>query len=254
VHPHGPLGTDADRKLDMKNHTSIHSYLLSFAVGIVALLTAAVLFVVSALLSSAITRSVTPFLDMSAQVAAKAASPGLQLDSTSEVDAGMQAIADNPLFTYVRVSNRQGSEVFVHRTSGLAPVSATLGGTNTEVQGELFQTVPIQSETGNLGTLTLGMSLANRDAAVWSARKSLLTIGFGAVIVMVGCMRMLLRWKLEAPLQATASEIRESSGQVLQLARMVSTSSQSLSQGATLQAASLEETSASMEEMESMTR
>jgi methyl-accepting chemotaxis protein len=71
---------------------------------------------------------------------------------------------------------------------------------------------------------------------------------------MVLSMRLLLRWRLENPLQATAAEIRESAGQVLQLSRMVATSSQSLSQGATEQAASLEETSASMEEMASMTR
>ena len=92
------------------------------------------------------------------------------------------------------------------------------------------------------------------DAAVLSARKALVGIGFASLIVMVISMRLLLRWKLEGPLQATAAEIRESAGQVLQLARMVATSSQSLSQGATEQAASLEETSASMEEMASMTR
>ena len=98
------------------------------------------------------------------------------------------------------------------------------------------------------------MSLAARDQAVWSARRALIAIGLVAIVIMVLSMRLLLRWKLEAPLQATASEIRESAGQVLQLSRMVATSSQSLSQGATEQAASLEETSASMEEMASMTR
>jgi hypothetical protein len=238
----------------MKKQTSIHSYLLAFAVGIVAMLTGTVLLVVSALLSSAITSSVTPFLDMSAQVAAKAASPGLQLDSRTEVAASLAGFVENPLFTYVRVTNRQGAEVFVHRPNGLAGVAALMPGTTTETNGELFQSASIQSDSGNLGTLTLGMSLNARNAAVASARRSLIAIGLGAVIVMVVCMRLLLRWKLENPLQATASEIRESSGQVLQLARMVATSSQSLSQGATEQAASLEETSASMEEMASMTR
>ena len=236
----------------MKKQTSIHSYLLGFAVVIVSLLTGSVLLVVSGLLSSAITGSVVPFLDMSTQVAAKAASPALQLDSRPEVEVALKAFAENPLFTYVRVTNRQGGEAYVYRAGGLAPVPA--GQANGEVNGELFQSTPIQSDAGTLGTLTLGMSLASRNAAVWSARRMLGAIGIAALIVMVVSMRVLLRWKLENPLQATATEIRESAGQVLQLSRMVSTSSQSLSQGATEQAASLEETSASMEEMASMTR
>jgi methyl-accepting chemotaxis protein/methyl-accepting chemotaxis protein-1 (serine sensor receptor) len=55
-------------------------------------------------------------------------------------------------------------------------------------------------------------------------------------------------------LRKTATELKEGSEQVVSAAGQVSTSSQSLSQGATEQAASLEETSAAMEEMASMTR
>ena len=238
----------------MKQHASIHSYLLAFAVGIVGLLTGVVLLVVSTLVSSAITGSVTPFLDMSAQVAAKAASPGMQLDSRSEVAASLMPYTENPLFTYIRVTNRQGAEMFAHRSAGLSAVPGTLSGNGAEVDDELFKTAAIEVDNGQLGTLTIGMSLAARDQAVWSARRTLIAIGLVAIVIMVLSMRLLLRWKLEAPLQATASEIRESAGQVLQLSRMVATSSQSLSQGATEQAASLEETSASMEEMASMTR
>ena len=220
----------------------------------VALLTAAILVVVSTLLSDAVTQTVSPFLSMSSQLAAKAASPGLQLDSRTEVETAVKPYADNPVFTYVRVTNRQGGEVLVHRASGLAPISGAGVQSGKEVSGEMFHVTPILSDAGQLGTLTLGMSLTARDAVLSSARRLLLAIGFAAVVLMVVSMRLLLRWKLETPLQATAAEIRESASQVLQLSRMVATSSQSLSQGATEQAASLEETSASMEEMASMTR
>jgi Methyl-accepting chemotaxis protein (MCP) signalling domain len=238
----------------MNKHTSIHSYLLGFAVAIVSLLMGAVLLFVSSLVSSSITGSVTPFLDTSTQAAARSASAGIQLDSREEVEAGLKPYAGNPLFTYVRVTNREGKEVYVHRAAGLDPISAGATQAVVERGGELFETTAIPSDKGQLGAVTLGMSLAGRDAAIFSARKALVGIGFAAVIVMVLSMRVLLRWKLEGPLQATAIEIRESAGQVLQLSRMVASSSQSLSQGATEQAASLEETSASMEEMASMTR
>src|SRR5262245_44322385 len=237
----------------MKRQTSNVSFPLAAAVGIVVVLTAAVLLVVSSLLNGAITASVTPFLGMASQVAAKAAAPGLQLDSASEVAAALQPYADNPLFTFVRAKNKNGVVVFAHRKKGMAAV-ATDTGYDVEADGELFHSTPISSDAGQIGTLTIGMSLAERDAAASSARTTLAGIGLVAVVVMFVCMRSLLRWKLERPLQATTNEILESAGQVLQLSRMVATSSQSLSQGATEQAASLEETSASMEEMASMTR
>jgi hypothetical protein len=103
----------------MKRQTSNVSFLLAAAVGIVVVLTAAVLVVVSTLLNSAITGSVSPFLGMASQVAAKAAAPGLQLDSTSEVAAALKPFAENPLFTYIRVRNKNGVEVFLHRKQGL---------------------------------------------------------------------------------------------------------------------------------------
>jgi methyl-accepting chemotaxis protein-like sensor len=236
----------------MKKHTSIVSFLLVAAAAIVVVLMGIVLLVVSAQLSGAITSSVEPVLMMTVQVAAKAATPGLQLDSKDEVAAALRPFVENPLFTYVRVRNKSGADIFVYRKKGLDIIEGQHA--ETETRDELFESVAIQSDAGQLGTLTVGMSLGDRNAAVGSARRMLIGIGIGAVILMVLSMRFLLRWKLEEPLQATATEIRESAGQVVNLSRAVATSSQSLSQGATEQAASLEETSASMEEMASMTR
>src|SRR5262249_28766025 len=235
----------------MKKQTTI---VLGFAVATVALLTCAILLVVSTLMNKAVSESVTPFLTTSAQLAAKAVSPGLQLDSRPEVEAALKPYAENPEFTYIRVTHRRGAEGVTRRAGGLGAVPVVALGANVETSEELFQSSPVQSDAGQIGMLTIGMSLAARETALWSARRLLLTIGFVAVVIMVVSMRLLLRWKLENPLQATATEIRESAAQGLQLARVVATSSQSLSQGATEQAASLEETSASMEEMASMTR
>jgi hypothetical protein len=237
----------------MKRQTSNVRFLLGAAVSIVVVLTASVLLVVSSVLNSAFTASVTPFLGMASQVAARAAAPGLQLDSTGEVAAALQPYADNPLFTFVRARSKHGLVVFVHRKQGMPTISSELA-YEGEADGELFHSIPVASAAGQLGTLTIGMSLAERDQAVSSARNTLAGIGLVAVVTMIVSMRSLLRWKLERPLHATSNEILESAGQVLQLSRVVATSSQSLSQGAAEQAASLEEASASMEEMSSMTR
>ena len=58
---------------------------------------------------------------------------------------------------------------------------------------------------------------------------------------------------LAATLRTTAGQLRDGSEEVLMAAAQVAASAQVLSQGATGQASSLEDTSASMEEMASMT-
>jgi hypothetical protein len=228
------------------------NFLLAAAASIVVVLTATMLLFVSSLLNRELTNSVAPFLGMTSQVAAAAAAPGLQLDSASEVAATLQPFARNPLFTYIRVKSQNGTQVFVHRRRGMADLSGEMA--DGEANDELFQTAPIMAERDQLGTLTVGMSLSERNAVVWRARLTLLGIGIAAVVLMVLCLKLLLRWRLEGPLESTAGEIVESARHVLQLSRHVASSSQSLSQGASEQAASLEETSASMEEMASMTR
>jgi methyl-accepting chemotaxis protein len=238
----------------MSNQTSIGRYLLFFAAGIVVVFTAAVLLTVSSILNQGISRSMTPFLAMASQVAARGAAAGLQLDSKNEVAAALQPFAENALFTYLRVTNATGADVYVYRKRGLHPIAATATTRNEEEDDELFQTSDIKTDGTALGSLTIGVSLEDRDTAMASTRKALLAIGFGAVALMTLSMRLLLRFKLERPLKLVADEIRDSATQVLHSSRLVSTSSLSLSQGATEQAGSLQETSASMEEMASMTR
>jgi hypothetical protein len=237
----------------MKRQTSNVSFLLCAAVGVMVPFTAAAVLVVSSLLNNVVTSTVSPFLTMASQVGSKAAAASLQSGRTNEISAALQPFTANPLITYVRAKNNHGAVIFVHRRNGMPPVSSDVG-SDVEAAGELFHSTPITSDGAQFGTLTIGMSLADRDAAASSARKTLGAIGLVAGVAILVTMQSLLRWKLERPLQATTSEILESAGQVLQLSRMVATSSHSLSQGATEQAASLEETSASMEEMASMTR
>ena len=139
----------------------------------------------------------TPFLDMASQVAAKAAAPGLQLDSKDEVAATLQPFAQNTLFTYIRVKDKKGAQVFVHRRKGLADLPSDSA--SGEIDGELFVTAPIAVDAGELGTLTIGMSLAGRDATVVAARLTLIAIGVGAVVLMVA------KHEAAPPLEARAA-------------------------------------------------
>src|SRR4051812_14688682 len=183
------------------------NFLLAAAVGIVVVLTVTVLFVVSSMLHGALTGSIRPFLDMASQVAAKAAAPGLKLDNHESLNASLQPFAQNGLFSYIRVKDKHGAQLFVHRKNGLAALSDDRS--DGEVNGELFRSVPVTSDGQEVGTLTMALSLEGRNAAVAAARWSLIGLGVGAVILMVLSMKVLLRVWLERPLEATASEIAE---------------------------------------------
>ena len=86
------------------------------------------------------------------------------------------------------------------------------------------------------------------SGTMWTAIGALIALGLGTVIA------WLIISMTNKALRSSVNELTEGAQQVVSASTQVSTSAQSLSQGATEQAASLEETSASMEEMASMTR
>jgi len=107
-----------------------------------------------------------------------------------------------------------------------------------DVRGALEVTVPIDA------------ALAANADMMWRAAG----LTAGLLLALVVLLVWMLRRSVVGPIAAIVASLREMSRQTVAAAREVSTSSQTLSQGATEQAASLEETSASMEEMASMTR
>jgi methyl-accepting chemotaxis protein len=89
-----------------------------------------------------------------------------------------------------------------------------------------------------------------------TARTAALGIGFGVLVVSTigAAIGVLVLRAINHTLATAAGAMKDSSEQVVAAAGQVSISAQSLARGATEQAASLEETSAAMEEMASMTR
>jgi methyl-accepting chemotaxis protein/methyl-accepting chemotaxis protein-1 (serine sensor receptor) len=110
-----------------------------------------------------------------------------------------------------------------------------------------------------LQTLATGAYDAEvRDSAARTARVWTLAVRVGGTLIVL--MIAAFAWSawttrmLSARISQQTAALADTAGGVLRAAGELSGSSQALSQGATEQAASLEETSASMEEMASMTR
>ncbi|PTX96673.1 hypothetical protein DB354_08450 [Opitutus sp. ER46] len=94
---------------------------------------------------------------------------------------------------------------------------------------------------------------AELNAPVWHMAKIVGLLGLAGIIV-GGAVTMLIARTISRPLMRVAQELAEGASGTLGAAAQVSDSAQALAQGASEQAASLEETGASLEELESMTR
>lgn len=213
-----------------------------------------VLLVTSMVLKHGVTQSVAPLLRVSGRIAANAVVAGVQLESKDEVAAALSAFQAEPLVTYLQVKDKQGNEVYLYRKTDLPEVSLTADVPLQEWHGESFETTTVETSGETIGSVTVGTSLAERDAALASARWITLGLALAAVAFVVFATRVYLAKTLQKPLRAAAAELRASAEKVSGGAAEISSASHSVAQGASQQAASLRQTSASTDEVGSRTR
>src|SRR5512133_498924 len=137
----------------MQKQTTIVTFLIGLAAAVLI-----VFLVVAPLVGGWARGSMEAPLMAACEAAAKAAAPALQLESESEVAAALRPYAGTARFTYVGVKNRTGAGLYAHRASGLARVPAGATVANGEIDGELFQTVPVMAGGSQVGSVTLGVS------------------------------------------------------------------------------------------------
>ncbi len=104
--------------------------------------------------------------------------------------------------------------------------------------------------TGNIGEHT-GLQLLRQD--IFNSYWAILLVGAAGTAVSLACIWFIAR-KLARVLRTLANSLQESSGELLRTVDQAAQSSRALADNASHAAASLEETSASLEEMAGMTR
>jgi methyl-accepting chemotaxis protein/methyl-accepting chemotaxis protein-1 (serine sensor receptor) len=98
------------------------------------------------------------------------------------------------------------------------------------------------------------MEQARIEAASTSSRSYAIQVVLLAVLLVTGVMAVVIVVRLSRQLRGVAARIREESKCVAAAARQVSSNGQALSEGASDQAAAIEQTSASTEEIHAMSR
>ncbi len=150
---------------------------------------------------NALTGNLSSSLQVMARVAADAVRTGLEFVDRGAVESAVQPFMKQSLFSYIRVTNKQGEEVVVYRKQGLRPITTTDKDHLQSFDDEMFSSLPVKSGSATLGEITIGISLTERDRALSSAR--LLNILAALVLLgILGVSILAITHKITAPIQA----------------------------------------------------
>lgn len=141
-----------------------------------------VLVVTTKVTKSGITRNVDPFLQVFSQVAANAVEVGLAFSDQDEVAQAVEEFTRQEIFSYIRVVDQFGEEVFYYRKNGLEDITLDQAETIEENAKEMFSVVAVETKGQKIGTIYVGVSLDELDKTMAIARTSIFILS----LVMVG--------------------------------------------------------------------
>ncbi len=136
------------------------------------------------LTKAAIGNNVQPLQEVFASLAGDAVFAGLLLEEASEVEAGLAEFTNQHVFSYFRVTDASGNEVYAYRKTGLLPISAEEVADPDAWVEEAFTTIPVTSGDDVLGELSIGISLTEQAASLSTTRSVQIALGFGAVLLL----------------------------------------------------------------------
>jgi len=150
-----------------------HKMLLPFLLAILVIMGGNIWFS-SHLTGTALTHTLESSLRVMTGVAAESVKQGLAFEDDTAVAAAVNAFAQQDLFSYMRVTNAAGREVYRYRRQGLQDlpqVDVSHLDRLKKVEDEKFERLAIQSNGTDLGHILVGISLDERNETLSTARK-----------------------------------------------------------------------------------
>lgn len=124
-------------------------------------------------------------LDVFTRIAAQAVKTGLEFSDHAAVEAAVQPFTKQRDFSFIEVRDKDGQPVLTYRREGFAPVEDIATRLDARLDDEIFGRSVIRSDEGELGTITVGITLENRNKALSSASAATAVLGLVMVVVFV---------------------------------------------------------------------
>ena len=145
--------------------------LVFFLITIIAVMLG-VMVINSQITKHALNTNLTNVLYTMSNIASQGVKMGLEFSDSDAVQDALKSFTDQELFSYVSVENREGESVYTFRRDGFPEIKEN-DITKLNFDGEIFKQVPVTSDDQDIGVITIGVRLDDRDKAL--AKASLYT-------------------------------------------------------------------------------
>ncbi|RMF65745.1 MAG: HAMP domain-containing protein, partial [Calditrichaeota bacterium] len=158
--------------------------LVSFLIAVLVMMFANSL-ITQKLTREALTRDLHSSLEVISEIAADAVAVGLEFQDADAVSSAVESFKKQALFSYISVQDKDGNEVYTYRRPGFEDL------TNLErlaegVSGdEMFQRVPVLSDSSRVGMITVGISLQGRNRVLRSAQFAQMWLTLAVIVLFV---------------------------------------------------------------------
>ena len=144
--------------------------LITFISSIVILMLIATI-INHGLTKRALTSNLQSSLEVMSAIAGNAVKAGLEFEDVDEVGSSMSAFTGLDLFSYILVQDKNKNNVFEYRKEGLPKIDMVeISLITNEINDEMFYTIPVEANGQEMGSLTIGISLENRNKTLNSTK------------------------------------------------------------------------------------
>jgi methyl-accepting chemotaxis protein len=162
---------------------NLKSKMLVVFISSMVVLTVLTMMTSSLMTKRAIKENLTPLHKVFTGVAGSAVVGGLQLGDKQEVGAEMAGFTTQEIFSYIRVVNKSGEEVFSYRKNGWPEIKGEDLGLYEDGGKEVFQVLPVESHGQKYGTITVGLSMEKCAESINTVRSVLIVLGILDVLI-----------------------------------------------------------------------
>jgi len=173
--------------------------LLSLIASIVVVMTGVALITLK-ITKDDVTGNLSSMHQVMSQIAASAVATGLEFDDKDVVAAALKAFTAHPLFSYIQVVNRRGEEVFKYRKAGLAAVQDHDARAAAAFPDEMFTRTPVTAGGAEIGAVTIGVSLDDRNRLLAASRLVITGLAAGMVVIFF-IITLVIANKITRPIQ-----------------------------------------------------
>jgi methyl-accepting chemotaxis protein len=139
---------------------------VSFITAVIIVMTGTALFT-SQLMKKSITENLKSSLEVLSHVAVDAVTSGLEFNDSEEVASVVEVFTNQDIVSYISVRDNADNEVFQYRKQGLTDIQERRD--IEKISNEMFTEAFVESEGKQIGAVTIGISLKERDKVLASS-------------------------------------------------------------------------------------